>query len=240
MIELGPTGIVIAFAAGVVAFTSPCVLPLVPGYLSFVSGVGFDELGSRTRTVLRSTAAFVGGFTVMFVLLGAGAAWFGSALLANRRELEIVAGVFVILAALTFVGTPLPGLLSRELRWLSPERVGGVGLPAAALVGVAFAIGWTPCVGPTLAAILTLAAGGGGAVEGAVLLAAFSLGLGLPFLLFGLAFTRSLGLVSWLRRNRRVVSLVSASLLVAFGILLITGELVETTTRLARYTGWQI
>lgn len=239
MIELGPTGLVIAFAAGVVSFTSPCVLPLVPGYLSFVSGVGFDELGSRTRTVLRSTAAFVGGFTVMFVLLGAGAAWFGSALLANRRPLEIAAGIFVILAALTFVGTPLPGLLSRELR-LSPDRLGGVGLPAAALVGVAFAIGWTPCVGPTLAAILTLSAGGGGAAEGAVLLAAFSLGLGLPFLLFGLAFTRSLGLVSWLRRNRRVVSLASASLLVAFGILLITGELVETTTRLARYTGWQI
>ena len=240
MIELGPTGLAIAFAAGVVAFTSPCVLPLVPGYLSFVSGVGFDELGSQTRTVLRSTAAFVGGFTLMFVLLGAGAAWFGSALLANRRSLEIAAGIFVILAALTFVGTPLPGILSRELRWLSPGRVGGVGLPAAALVGVAFAIGWTPCVGPTLAAILTLAAGGGGAAEGAILLAAFSLGLGLPFLLFGLAFTRSLGLVGWLRRHRRVVSIVSASLLVAFGILLITGQLVESTTRLARYTGWQI
>jgi cytochrome c-type biogenesis protein len=239
VIELGPTGLVIAFAAGVVSFTSPCVLPLVPGYLSFVSGVGFDELGSRTNTVLRSTAAFVGGFTVMFVLLGAGAAWFGSALLANRRPLEIAAGIFVILAALTFVGTPLPGLLSRELR-VSPDRVGGVGLPAAALVGVAFAIGWTPCVGPTLAAILTLSAGGGGAAEGAVLLAAFSLGLGLPFLLFGLAFTRSLGLVGWLRRHRRVVSLASASLLVAFGILLITGQLVESTTRLARYTGWQI
>jgi cytochrome c-type biogenesis protein len=239
VIELGPTGLIVAFAAGVVSFTSPCVLPLVPGYLSFVSGVGFDELGSRTNTVLRSTAAFVGGFTVMFVLLGAGAAWFGSALLANRRPLEIAAGIFVILAALTFVGTPLPGLLSRELR-VSPDRVGGVGLPAAALVGVAFAIGWTPCVGPTLAAILTLSAGGGGAAEGAVLLAAFSLGLGLPFLLFGLAFTRSLGLVGWLRRHRRVVSLASASLLVAFGILLITGQLVESTTRLARYTGWQI
>jgi cytochrome c-type biogenesis protein len=239
VIELGPSGLVIAFAAGVVAFTSPCVLPLVPGYLSFVSGVGFDELGSRTRTVTRSTAAFVAGFTAMFVALGAGAAWFGDALLANRRPLEIVAGIFVILAALTFVGTPLPGLLSRELR-LRPDRAGAIGLPAAALVGVAFAVGWTPCVGPTLAAILTLSAGTGGAAEGAVLLAAFSLGLGLPFLLFGLAFTRSLGLVGWLRRHRRVVSLASASLLVVFGILLITGQLVETTARLARYTGWQI
>lgn len=239
MIELGPSGLVVAFAAGVVAFTSPCVLPLVPGYLSFVSGVGFDELGSRPGTVTRSTAAFVGGFTAMFVALGAGAAWFGDALLANRRPLEIAAGIFIILAALTFVGTPLPGLLARELR-LSPARVGAVGLPAAALIGVAFAVGWTPCVGPTLAAILTLSAGAGGAAEGAILLAAFSLGLGLPFLAFGLAFTHSLGLVGWLRRHRQVVSLVSASLFVAFGILLITGQLVETTARLARYTGWQI
>lgn len=238
MIELGPTGLVIAFAAGIVAFTSPCVLPLVPGYLSFVSGVGFDELGCRPGKVTRSTAAFVGGFTAMFVALGAGAAWFGTFLLTNRRTIEIVAGVLVILAALTFVGLPLPGVLSRELR-MTP-RAGGAGMPAAALVGVAFAVAWTPCVGPTLAAILTLSAGGGSPSEGAVLLAVFSLGLGLPFLLFGLAFTRSLGLVAWLRRNRRAVSLVSASLLVAFGILLITGQVVELTARLSRFTDWQI
>lgn len=238
MIELGPTGLVIAFAAGIVAFTSPCVLPLVPGYLSFVSGVGFDELGCRPGKVTRSTAAFVGGFTAMFVALGAGAAWFGTFLLTNRRTIEIVAGVLVILAALTFVGLPLPGFLSRELR--ATPRAGGAGMPAAALVGVAFAVAWTPCVGPTLAAILTLSAGGGSPSEGAVLLAAFSLGLGVPFLLFGLAFTRSLGLVAWLRRNRRAVSLASASLLVAFGILLITGQVVELTARLSRFADWQI
>jgi cytochrome c-type biogenesis protein len=236
VIELGPTGLVIAFAAGVVSFTSPCVLPLVPGYLSFVSGVGFDELGSRPRTVIRATAAFVAGFTAMFVALGAGAAWFGNVLLANRRPLEIAAGIFVILAAITFVGMPLPGVLSRELRL----RPGGAGLPSAALLGVAFAVGWTPCVGPTLAAILTLSAGGGSPSEGAILLAAFSLGLGLPFLAFGLGFTRSLGFVAWFRRHRGVVSLASASLLVAFGVLLMTGQLVEMTARLARYTGWQI
>lgn len=237
MIELGVAGLGLAFAAGVVAFTSPCVLPLVPGYLSFVSGVGFDRLGGRPRRVAASTAAFVAGFTAMFVALGTGAGWFGNVLLANRRPLEIAAGVFVIVAAVTFVGLPLPRLLSAERR--PPFAVGG-GLLAASLTGVAFAIGWTPCVGPTLAAILTLSAGGSGAAEGAVLLAAFSFGLGLPFLLFGLAFTRSLGLVRWLRRRWRVVSLASATLLVAFGILLITGDLVELTTRLARYTGWQI
>lgn len=239
MIELGLAGLALAFAAGVVSFTSPCVLPLVPGYLCFVSGVGFDELGDHPRRVTRSTAAFVAGFTAMFVALGAGVAWFGSFLLANRRPLEIAAGVFIIVASITFVGLPLPGILSWERR-IPLDHVGGRGLPGAALVGVAFAIGWTPCVGPTLAAILTLSAGGGGAAEGAILLAAFSLGLGLPFLLFGLGFTRSLGLARWVRRRWRIVSLASATLLIAFGVLLITGDLVELTTRLARYTGWQI
>jgi cytochrome c-type biogenesis protein len=239
MIELGLAGLALAFAAGVVSFTSPCVLPLVPGYLCFVSGVGFDELGDHPRRVTLSTAAFVAGFTAMFVALGAGVAWFGSFLLAHRRPLEIAAGVFIIAAAVTFVGRPLPGFLSWERR-LPLGRLGGAGLPSAALVGVAFAIGWTPCVGPTLAAILTLSAGGGGAAEGAILLAAFSLGLGLPFLLFGLGFTRSLGLARWVRRRWRIVSAASATLLIAFGVLLITGDLVELTARLARYTGWQI
>jgi cytochrome c-type biogenesis protein len=190
VIELGPAGLALAFAAGLVAFTSPCVFPLVPGYLSFVSGVGFDELGARPRRVTVSTAAFVGGFTTMFVALGAGAAWFGDALLANRRPLEIVAGAFLVLAAAVLVGVPLPRLLALERRL--PFTAGG-GLLAAWLTGIAFAVGWTPCVGPTLGAILTLSAGGQSAGQGAILLAAFSFGLGLPFLLFGLAFTRSLG-----------------------------------------------
>jgi cytochrome c-type biogenesis protein len=237
VIELGPAGLAIAFAAGVVSFTSPCVLPLVPGYLSFVSGVGFDELGDRPRRVAASTGAFVGGFTAMFVAFGAGAAWFGSFLLENRRPLEIAAGILIILAAVTFVGLPLPRILSTERR--HALRPGG-SLAASGLTGVAFAIGWTPCVGPTLAAILTLSAGGGGAAEGAVLLAAFSVGLGLPILFFGLAISRSLGLVRWLRSHWRTVSLASATVLVAFGALLISGDLVRLTTRLARYTGWQI
>jgi cytochrome c-type biogenesis protein len=237
MIELGPGGLALALAAGIVTFTSPCVLPLVPGYLSFVSGVGFDELGDRPRRVFTCATAFVSGFTAMFVALGAGVAWFGTFLLANRRTLEIAAGAFIIVAALTFAGLPLPRLVAAERRL--PFVAGG--RPATACVtGVAFAVAWTPCVGPTLAAILTLSAGGGSPVEGAVLLAAFSLGLGLPFLLFGLAFTRSLGLVRALRRHWRAVSAASAVLLVAFGALLISGQLVEWMTSLARYTGWQI
>jgi len=237
VIDLDAGGLAVAFAAGFVSFTSPCVLPLVPGYLSFVSGVGFDELGARPQRVATTTAAFVAGFTAMFVLLGAGVAWFGSALLENRRTLEIVAGSFIILAAIVFAGLPLPRILAAERR-LSMRKGGTI--PTAGLAGVAFAIGWTPCIGPTLAAILTLSLGGASATEGAVLLGVYSIGLGVPFLLFGLAFTRALGLVRALRRHWRAVSLGSAALLAAFGALLITGDLVRLTTQLARFTGWQI
>jgi cytochrome c-type biogenesis protein len=237
VIELGPAGLAVAFAAGIVSFTSPCVFPLVPGYLSFVSGVGFDELGARPRRVTATTSAFVAGFTAMFVAFGAGVAWFGSALLENRRTLEIIAGGFVILAALTFVGLPLPRLFAAERSVRLPK---GGSLATAGTAGIAFAIAWTPCIGPTLAAILTLSAGGSGAAEGAILLASYSLGLGVPFLLFGLAFTRALGLLQALRRHARIVNLSSAALLVAFGVLLLTGDLVSLTARLARFTGWQI
>ena len=237
-IELGPGGLAIAFAAGFVSFASPCVFPLVPGYLSFVSGVGFDELGTHTLRVVVSTAAFVAGFTTMFVLLGIGVAWFGTVLLENRRTLEIVAGSFLIVAALVIAGLPLPRLLAAERR-LTVARSGG-GLLGSALTGVAFAIGWTPCIGPTLAAILTLSLSERSTTQGAILLIAYSLGLGVPFLLFGLLFTRALGFARALRRHWRAVSLVSAALLVTFGTLLITGDLVRFTTRLSRYTDWQI
>jgi cytochrome c-type biogenesis protein len=238
VIELGPAGLVVAFTAGLISFSSPCVFPLVPGYLSFVSGVGFDELGARSHRVVISTAAFVAGFTAMFVAFGAGSAWFGNALLANRRALEIAAGVFIIIAALLFVGVPLPRIIAAERRL--HIRAGGGSLATSALTGVAFAVAWTPCVGPTLAAILSLSAASSSAAEGAALLAAYSLGLGVPFLLFGLMFTRALGVVRWMRTHWRAVTVTSAALLVTFGALLITGDLVELTRRLARFTGWQI
>jgi cytochrome c-type biogenesis protein len=238
MLHFGPAALAAAFAAGFVSFVSPCVLPLIPGYLSFVSRVGFDELGAQPRRVTRATALFVLGFGATFVAFGAGAAWFGSVLLENRRALEIAAGIFVALAGLVYAGVPLPRALLAERRLELPSRAGGVATPT--LAGMAFAVGWTPCVGPTLAAILALAAGEGHPAQGAVLLAVYAFGLGIPFLLFGLLFTRSLGLVRALRRHWRVVSVASGSLLVAFGVLLATGELVRLTTRLARFTGLSI
>jgi cytochrome c-type biogenesis protein len=238
-IELGVGGAALAFAAGFVSFVSPCVLPLVPGYLSFVSGVGFDELGDRPRRVAGYTAAFVGGFSLMFVALGAGSAWFGGALTENRRTLEILGGVFLLLAAAVYAGLPLPRLLTAERRLQLRER--RAGLAGAVLAGVVFAVAWTPCLGPTLGGILTLTGRfGSEPTEGAVLLAIYSLGLGVPFLLFGLGFTKALGLVRWLRRHYRVVGYASAALLVAFAIMLITGDFTRIMTRLASFTGLQI
>jgi cytochrome c-type biogenesis protein len=235
MIHFGPGAFAAAFAAGIVSFVSPCVLPLIPGYLSFVSGVGFDELGAQPRRVVGQTAWFVLGFGVMFALLGAGAAWFGNTLLVHRRSLEVAAGVFIVIAGLIYAGLPLPRLLLMEKRiHVQPQASG----PFTALgAGVAFAIGWTPCIGPTLAAILALAAAEGHAEQGAVLLLVYAVGLGVPFLVFGLAFTRALGLARALRRRWRLVSVVSGTLLVAFGVLLATGNLVRLTSMLSRFTG---
>jgi cytochrome c-type biogenesis protein len=235
MIDFGLGAFAAAFAAGFVSFASPCVLPLVPGYLSFVSGVGFDDLGAQTRRVTVATAGFVAGFAAMFVALGAGAAWFGDVLLTNRRTLEIVGGVFIALAGAVYVGLPLPRAFLAERRVELRRRPGGpIG---ASIAGVAFAAAWTPCVGPTLAAILALSAGGAEPAQGAVLLGVYALGLGIPFLLFGLAFTRALGLVAGLRRHWRLVTVGSGALLIAFGVLLATGELGQASSRLARLAG---
>jgi cytochrome c-type biogenesis protein len=232
-LEFGPPALAAAFAAGFVSFISPCVLPLVPGYLSIVSGVGVSEMGAQPRRVATATAAFVAGFGAIFVLLGAGAAWFGDVLLANRRTLEIVAGAFIVFAGLVYAGAPLPLTLLREKRLaLSKAR----GVPTAALAGLAFGVGWTPCIGPTLAAILALAAASGSAEEGAVLLAVYTLGLGVPFLFFGLAFTQALGLVDVLRRHRSFVGIASGSLLVVFGVLLASGYLGRLIRPLAQFT----
>lgn len=185
-----------------------------------------------------TTAAFVAGFGAMFVALGAGAAWFGDALLGNRRVLEVVAGIFIVLAGVVYAGLPLPRALLAERR-LHVRGERGTILTALG-AGVAFAIGWTPCIGPTLAAILALSAHGGEPAKGAVLLGVYSLGLGMPFLLFGLAFTRMLGLVQALRHHWRLVAVGSGTLLVAFGLLLATHQLSLLTRALARFTGFQL
>jgi cytochrome c-type biogenesis protein len=217
----------LAFGAGVVSFLSPCVLPLVPGYISYMSGMtaGADEMSTRLKTI-RATAAslaFVAGFTLVFVPLGATATLLGQALRGYQDEFRIVSGLFIILLGLVFMNVIKVRFLQQEARF-HPKP--GAGLWGAAVLGGAFAFGWSPCIGPILGSVLTIAAGRGGSpAEGALLLTSYSLGLGVPFILAGLGVSRLTGVVGWLRKRTRTVSLISGALLVIVGVLFITNQL---------------
>jgi cytochrome c-type biogenesis protein len=233
----------LALVAGVISFTSPCCLPLMPGYVSFVSGVGSDrtEGGStlvRSRT-MAAAALFVLGFALAFTAMGAGVSLMGGLILDHRLGLTRIAGVFVILMSLATVGLLRVPLLMREARpGLAQARPG----PAGALpMGIAFAVGWTPCIGPVLAAILTAAATSGGLGRGASLLFVYSLGLGIPFLLLAYGFARGGHLFDWLRRHGRTIELVGGAVLLVMGVLMITGYWLQLFTpilRLFSRLGW--
>lgn len=224
-----PISFAVVFAAGVVSFASPCVLPLVPAYIGFASGVGLGD-GARRRDVAVPTFAFVAGFSVMFAALGASVGLAGSALLEQRRALEVVGGAIVVAMGLVLLGRGLPGALLRERRFHLSRRP--VRLAGSALAGVAFAAGWTPCIGPTLAAALTIAAGSGTPALGASLLVVYGLGLGLPFLLTGLFLHQATTAMGFLRPRLRMISGAGAAVLVVFGVLLMTGEMTALTARL--------
>ena len=231
----------LAFVAGFVSFTSPCCLPLMPGYVSYVSGVAGDASGGlavRTR-VVGAAALFVLGFATVFTLLGAGISVFGATLLSRRQFLIQIAGVFVIVMGLVMAGFLRIPFLYRERRFDLRRIAPG---PAGALpLGMAFAIGWTPCIGPVLAGILTAAATSGGALRGATLLFVYSLGLGIPFLLLALGYARAGRTFAWLRRHGRGIELVGGAILVAMGVLMITGRWLPLFTPLIRWysrLGW--
>jgi cytochrome c-type biogenesis protein len=228
-IDLSAVGLATAFAAGFASFVTPCVLPLVPAYLSVVSGVAHEDLGANTRRVTLATAAFVGGFTVAFSALGAGVGWAGSALLAHRRPVEVVGGIVMVVMGLALLGFGAR-FFGRE--WRIHRRTERATLSAAALLGFVFAIGWTPCIGPVLAAILTFAAQSGPA-QGAALLVAYSLGLGVPFLLAGLATSTTLGALGVFRRHGGLVVRVGGAIMIGAGLLLATGELTRISAQLA-------
>jgi cytochrome c-type biogenesis protein len=218
----------IAFLAGLVSFLSPCVLPLVPGYLSYMSGIpGGEEEESRAARTVVVALAFVAGFSVVFVALGATATWLGSFLSGNKTLLTQIGGVFVILMGLVFLGVIKVPWLYREARFHPSAKAGVWG---SALLGSAFAFGWSPCIGPTMGAALTMAAGngvGGGPAEGAMLLAVYSLGLGLPFILAGIGISRLAGAVKWLRKHARVINYAGGTLLIVVGLLLVTDQMFE-------------
>lgn len=221
-------GIIVAFAFGALSFLSPCVLPLLPGYLSLMSGYGVHELDAgavNRRRVLRATLLFVAGFTAVFVAIGAAATSLGQFLRGNQVLLTRVAGVVIIAFGLVMVvsalgkGDRLQYLLRDRRLGIRVERLGGW---APVVMGMAFAFAWTPCIGPVLAAIILLASTQQTVMAGMILLGAFSLGLGVPFVLSGVGLTR---LFARIRRHGRTISLVSGVLLVAFGVLMVTNRI---------------
>lgn len=205
----------IAVAAGLVSFLSPCVLPLVPGYLSYVTGMSADPKRGR---MVAGIVLFVLGFATVFVLGGALFGGLGAAMLGNAGVITRVLGVLTVVLGLAFMGA-LPGL-QRDFRI---HRLPAAGLAGAPLLGVVFGLGWTPCIGPTLGVVLTLGLTEGSAGRGALLAFAYALGLGLPFVVAGLAYRRALHTFKAVRRHSQLITRVGGAMLVAVGLLLVTG-----------------
>ena len=233
---MSPTAIPVSFLAGFLSFLAPCVLPLVPGYLSAVSAVDADKLGQpgNARRVVVASVPFVLGFTAFFVLLGTGAALVGGRLLSDQFLLERIAGFVLVVFGLALMGL---------LPW--PERLLGAGLLAGArdggsrfLLGGAFAVCAAPCIGPVLAATLVLAGSSDTVAEGALLLAVYSLGLAVPFVLAGALFSRAMGAFRWLRDHYRTIQVAGGAILVALGLLLFFERFYVLRIYLNRFLEW--
>ncbi|MFI2370431.1 cytochrome c biogenesis CcdA family protein [Streptomyces sp. NPDC018833] len=210
----------IAVLGGLVSFFSPCVLPLVPGYLSYVTGVtGTDLAEARRGRMVAGASLFVLGFTAVFVSGGALFGYFGSTLQAERELLSRILGVLMILLGVFFMGM-MPWLTQREFR-IHKRPVSG--LAGAPVLGALFGIGWTPCIGPTLSSVQILAADQASAGRGALLTVAYCLGLGLPFILAAVAFRKALGAFGWVKRHYAWVMRIGGIMMIATGLLLLTG-----------------
>lgn len=210
----------VAVVAGAISITSPCCLPLLPGYVSYVSSVPGEGQAAR-RVALKASILFVLGFTAVFTLLGLTASVVGQAALRNLPTLTRVSGILILAMGLSALGLFRLPWLQREMRFdLARVRRGPAG---AVPLGMAFAFGWTPCIGPVLASILALAAASGSSLGGALLLVLYSLGLGIPFVLIGLGYQRLEGSVSFLRRHGRGIERASGLLLVLVGVGYVTG-----------------
>src|SRR4051794_12113071 len=216
-----------AFAVGFVSFISPCVLPLVPGYLSAISGISFAELkeGKGRVKVLGPALIFCLSFTVMFVALGMGATGIGHWLGEHRVELRHISGIVIATMGLLFIASLFVPLLNRE--WRPEALISRASTGGPVVAGLAFAVAWLPCTGPTLAAILTAAGNQSTVAHGGVLLAFYSLGLAVPFILSALAFARVTGIFRFFRDHYTAITLVSGVILIAMGVLLYTDQLTQ-------------
>jgi cytochrome c-type biogenesis protein len=213
----------VALIAGLVSFFSPCVIPLLPGYLSYATGISGADLaegriGARRGRMLLGSVLFVLGFGVVFVIIGSISGEVGLRLIEWQRQVSIVLGVVTIVLGLAFAGW-IP-FLQREWRI---HRVPSVGLAAAPVIGFLFGVGWTPCLGPTLGAITTLSFTEGTAARGAFLASIYAAGLGIPFIVAGLAYERALGAFAFIRRHQTAVMRAGGLMLIAVGVLLLTG-----------------
>lgn len=213
-----PLAVLVAALAGLVSFATPCVLPLVPGYLGYVTGLSDVELADRSRgRMVLGTLLFILGFTVVFVLASMFVATAGQALVEHRELLMRIGGVVVILMAFVFLGA------GSQRTFRLPIKP-ATGLAGAPVLGAVFGLGWAPCMGPTLAAVLALNLTGEASTTRAVVLAvAYCLGLGLPFLLISAAYERWAPVSAWLRRRQRAIQIIGAALLLLVGLLLLTG-----------------
>lgn len=224
----------IAFGAGIVSFVSPCCLPLVPGYLATVCG---KPVGDRRidPAVIGRSVVFIGGFSLVFILLGLSATAIGSLLFDNQALLRQLAGITILLLGLFFIASSFVRRLNREWRPFNLIERAGSGGPLFA--GVAFAFAWTPCVGPTLGAVLGLASIEGSVGQGAGLLAVYSLGLGLPFLLSAVAFGATQRSFAWVRRRYGAIQFVSGLVLVVMGVLVFTDEIFRLNIEIQKGLG---
>ncbi|CAN5145139.1 cytochrome c biogenesis protein CcdA [soil metagenome] len=211
----------IAVLVGLVSFLSPCVLPLIPGYLSYATGLSGADLATgnpRRWRMVTGAVLFVLGFTAVFVSIGVAAGTFASFLRDWQQTYNVVLGIVTIVLGLAFVG--LIPMLQRDVRF---HRVPAVGLLAAPLLGILFGLGWTPCIGPTLGTISTLAINEGTALRGGILLACYSIGLGLPFIAAALWWSRASVTFSWVRRHQMLITRIGGVMLIVIGLALLTG-----------------
>ena len=243
--EFGILGILAAFGAGVLSFLSPCVFPLIPAYLAQLTGTSFQELqemqdNDRRRIMVRNSIAFVIGLALVFTLFGASATFLGKFFLNNQVLVGRIAGFAIVLFGLHMMGViQIPWLLRESRMDMSDARQRSTGVTGSVFMGAAFGVGWTPCIGPVLASILAVASQADTVVTGMVLLLAYALGLGVPFILMALVLNRAAGrkAMGKIRQYMPQLSAASGVLLISMGLLVFTGNLIELSNLITERFG---